>query len=148
MAWIDEVLSGIPANAVLRERLLLASEQRAALQSEVTALNSENEVLKLDNRNLRQEIQRRDDVIQKEKSHSNRLDEVKEKILVLLASQNAYESNVVQSLGVGAQVAAFHLQELESTYFIGRSLSMMGQELPWHLNQEGRRYLITHGLIT
>ena len=78
----------------------------------------------------------------------DRLDKIKEKILVLLAGRDAHEHNIAQELGVGIQVAVFHLEELQSTDFIGRSISMMGEECPWYLNQEGRRYLVTHGLIT
>ena len=74
-------------------------------------------------------------------------DEVKEKILSLLASQDNYENNIAQTLGISGQVAAFHLEELEGMEFIYRSLSMTGQVFPWQLIQEGRRYLVTHGLI-
>jgi len=72
---------------------------------------------------------------------------VKEKILVLLAAQDDYEHNIARALGIGAQVAAFHLEELAEMEFIYRSLSMIGETFPWRLIQNGRRYLVTHGLI-
>ena len=133
MGWIADLLKEIPS--------------AARYKSELEAMEKENAFLKSLVADLRQEIQRRDNEVQKEKSHSDHLEEVKEKILALLASQDAFENNVVQTLGISAQVAKFHLQDLSEMEFIYRSLSMTGQQFPWKLAQEGRRYLAKHGLL-
>ena len=74
MGWITDLLQEPPLSAVQRERLSLAEQKYALLETsnadlkaKYAVLESENSALKFDNVNLRQEIQRRDDVIQKRK---------------------------------------------------------------------------------
>ena len=139
--------------AILKERMALANDQYAVLEKKsedsarrVTELETENKTLRLELEKAKAEIENlKGDA---DNASGDRLDKIKEKILVLLAGRDAHEHNIAQELGVGIQVAVFHLEELQSTDFIGRSISMMGEECPWYLNQEGRRYLVTHGLIT
>jgi len=139
--------------AILKERIALANDQYTALEkkskeseSRVTELESENKTLHLELEKAKAEIESlKGDV---EKPDGDSLEKIKEDILVILADHDAYERDIVQSLGVGIQVATFHLEELEEKNFIGRSLSLIGEEFPWYLNQEGRRYLINHDLIT
>jgi predicted transcriptional regulator len=137
---------------ILKERIALANDKYAALEqklaeSELAAkkLGSENQRLNVELEKAIAEIQNLKRLA--EKPHGDRLDEVKEKILVLLASQDSFEDNIAQTLGIGSQVAKFHLQDLSEMEFIYRSLSMSGQRFPWQLDQEGRRYLAEHGLL-
>jgi hypothetical protein len=149
---LEKLINEHGSAAILKERIALANDKYAILENKleasalrVTELESENKTLRLNPGNAKAEIENlKGDT---EKARGARLDDVKEKILVLLAGQESYEQNIARTLGVGNQVAAFHLQELESAGFIGRSLSMTGEEFPWYLNQEGRRYLVTHDLI-
>ena len=135
MGWIADLLKEIPS--------------AARYKSELEAMEKENAVLKSQVSDLRQEIQRRDDIIQKEKSHGEALNEVKEKILTLLAVQDGIaDHDVAQSLNINGQLATFHLQELESNHFARRTLRVGARVTPWHITQEGRRYLVTHGLIS
>jgi len=149
---IEKLINEHGSATILKERIALANDQYAILEKKfeasalrVTELESENKALRhsLEKANVEIENFRK----ATEKARGARLDEVKEKILVLLAGREAYEQNIARELGVGNQVAAFHLEELENSGFIGRSLSMTGEEFPWYLLQEGRRYLVTHGLI-
>lgn len=137
---------------ILKERIALANDKYAALEQKlsaselrVTELEAENKTFRLNLEKATVEIQNLKNIT--EKSHGNPLEAIREKILILLAGQDTYESNIHQAVGVGAQMAAFHLQELASADFICRSYSMTGQEFPWSLTQDGRRYLVTHGLI-
>ena len=138
MGWIADLLQEIPSAARYKSEL-------EVMEKKVISLEAENV-------NLRQEIQRRDDVIQKEKSHSGHLEEIKEKVLVLLSKKKEVrEEEIIQHLAVSAQLAAFHLADLKTSNLIYNTtvLFMMGNSPPttYSLTQEGRRYLVTHGLI-
>ena len=156
MGWITDLLQELPLSAVQRERLALAEQKYSLLEtsntdlkSKYAILESETEALKLENVKLQQEIQRRDDVIQKEKSHGSRLEEVREKIIVFLVSNDgATDQQIAQHIEIGEQVASFHLQELEAARFARRTLRVGQRTTPWHVTQESRRYLVTHGLIS
>lgn len=156
MGWITDLLQELPLSAVQRERLSLAEQKYALLETshadlkaKYAVLESEKSALNLDNVNLRQEIQRRDDIIQKEKFHGEALDEVKEKILALLAVQDGIaDQDVAHSLNINGQLATFHLQELEANHLARRTLQVGARFTPWHITQEGRRYLVTHSLIS
>jgi hypothetical protein len=149
---LEKIINEHGSAVILKERIALANDQYAILEKKfeasalrVAELESENKALRLNLEKEKAEVENLKGIT--EKSRNARLDAVKEKILVLLAGQETYERNIAQTLGVGNQVAAFHLQELEGAAFIGRSLSMTGEEFPWYLEQEGRRYLVSHGLI-
>ncbi len=156
MGWIDEMLVGVPVNAVLRERLTLEAEKRGAtleeniaLKSENAALRSENEVLKSQVVNLRQEIQRRDDVIQKKETHGQHLEEAIEKLLVALSAGGELQADqLAQALGIGEQLATFHLNEMEKVRLVSAAMFYTGRPSLWRIAQEGRSYLVAHGLLT
>lgn len=150
MAWVDEMLSGIPVNAVLRERLLLESEKRVMVatqaEAKISALQTENEVLRHENSQLKEKLRGLEGDVSK--NHGSRLEEFKEKILALVAAQDGIPDHAVaQSLNIGGQLATFHLQELESAHLARRTLTMGQRITPWHITQEGRRYLVSHGLL-
>lgn len=152
LSEIERLINEHGSASILKERLALASDQYGALEKKLSEANLRNEQLQSENASFRLDFEKAQEKIRnlEEKlieHHGARLDEVKEKILVLLAAQDDYEQNIARTLGIGAQVAAFHLEELSEKEFIYRSLSMMGETYPWQLIQNGRRYLITHGLI-
>ena len=137
---------------ILKERIALANDKYAALEQKLADSELRAKNLESDNQALRSDLQEAKVEIQNlkklsEKSHSDRLDETKEKILALLATQDSFENNIVQALGFSAQVAKFHLQDLSKMQFINKRLFMTGQQCPWQLAQEGRRYLAEHGLL-
>ena len=82
MGWIADLLKEIPSAARYKSELEAMEKENASLKSEVTK--------------LRQELQRRDDIVEKEKSHSDRLEEVKEKILVALTQHEELILNGVR----------------------------------------------------
>jgi len=139
---------------ILKERIALANDKYSALEKELSAskareseLTAENQSLKLDNEKLKQEIQRRDDVIQNEKSHGDLLEQQKVNILLHLSKSNETEpEQIARALNIGKQVAIFHLEELSEKnmafvdYIMGSSY--------WSIDQEGRRYLVKNNLIT
>nr|MDP2192033.1 hypothetical protein [Rhodoferax sp.] len=158
MGWIDEMLVGVPVNAVLRERLTLEAEKRGAtiaenvaLKSENISLRSENEVLKSQAVNLRQEIQRRDDVIEQEKTHGHTLEKLREKILVLVAQhERLHDAQIAEEIGVSKQLATLHLQELKTANFVSSHFALDEDSRrvdAWFIEQPGRKYLLNHGLL-
>ena len=133
MGWIADLLKEIPSAARYKSEL-------EAMEKKVITLESENV-------NLRQEIQRRDNVIRKEISHSNRLEEIREKILKLLSEHDEANSNQIsQALSANEQVVNFHLTELEELNLISPSY-IMNSPVIWSIAHEGRKYLISHGLL-
>jgi predicted HTH transcriptional regulator len=140
MGWIIDLLKDVPLSAVIREKLLSAEQKIALLESENANLQSQVH-------ELRQEIQRRDDIIQKEKSHDALLEEIKDKILLFLHKHGDVSlDHLAQSLNIKNDVATMHLKELFSkdmttTVAVGRSVK-------WHLQPKGTRYLVDHKLIS
>ena len=133
MGWIADLLQEIPSAARYKSEL-------EAMEKKVISLESENV-------NFRQEIQRRDDIIQKEKFHSNRLEEIKEKILKILSEQNEANCHQIShTLSANEQVVTFHLTELENINLVNPSY-IMNSPVIWSIAHEGRKYLISHGLL-
>lgn len=134
MGWIADLLKEIPSAARYKAEL-------ESMEKKVIALESEN-------KNLREEIQRRDDVIQRENSPGQRLEEIREKMLALIAKQEGItETAIAAALNITAQLARFHLQELSNAGFAGATLNMGGGPSRWGLMQAGRRYLASYGLL-
>lgn len=134
MGLIADLLKEIPSAARYKAEL-------ESMEKKVVALESENKA-------LREEIQRRDDVIQKERSHGQRLEEIREQMLALIAKQEGItETAIAAELNINSQLARFHLQELSKAGFAGATLNMDGGPGRWGLMQEGRGYLASHGLL-
>lgn len=149
---IERLINEHGSAVILKERIALANDKYAALEQKLADSELRAKNLESDNQALRSDLQEAKVEIQNlkklsEKSHSDHLDEVKEKILALLASQDTYENNIAQTVGISAQVAKFHLHDLSEMEFIYKSLSMTGQQFPWQIAQEGRRYLAKHALL-
>ena len=133
MGWIADLLKEIPS--------------AARYKSELEAMEKENASLKSLVADLRQEIQRRDDIVQKEKSHSSRLEEIKEKILVALTQHKELEAGQISHLlNIGSQLATFHLEELKSLDMVNDYYAV-DSPVFWGIVQGDRAYLVRHGLL-
>jgi len=142
---------------ILKERIALANDKYSALEQKLSEceaakvkLASENEALRLDLEKATVEIQNLRKLT--EQVHGSRLEEVKEKLLVLLSQrEETTEQAILQALSLSGQLAKFHLSDLKTAKFIRITtvISMMGGSPPttYALTQEGRRYLVTHGLL-
>lgn len=166
MGIILDILKEIPLSAVLRERLTNQETKMAVVEEENLVLKTKNLILKNKNSDLkslivdlRQEIQRRDDVIQKEKSQDNLLDKVSINVLKLLFRQdNLTSEQIAQSLNVNLQMANFHLKELKAKGMLKQqtiyhdpppSKNWFKRQgiLVWVLMQKGRKYLINNKIV-
>lgn len=144
MGIITDILKDIPLSAVLRERLADQETKMAALEAENTTFKKANSDLKSLVVNLRQEIQRRDDIIQKEKSHDNLLSDIEVKILLYLASNNNKPSKqIAAAIDITDTVVNYHLVEMN-----GKSLVASYAPDIWCLEHKGRKYLIENKLIS
>ena len=133
MGWIADLLKEIPSAARYKSEL-------EAMEKKVISLESENV-------NLRQEIQWRDDVIQKEKSHSDALSQDEEKILVCInRSENITPSQISRTVSIGKPVVEMHLEDLLDSKYISASYTA-NQETEYSLQQPGRKYLHAHSLL-
>lgn len=127
--------------------LLKEIPSAARYKSELEAMEKENASLKSEVAKLRQEIQRRDDILEKEKSQSDRLEEIKEKILVLLTQNEELEAKQIsRMLSIGSQLATFHLEELKGAEMVNDYYAV-GSPVYWGIIQGGRAYLVRHGLL-
>ena len=133
MGWIADLLKEIPS--------------AARYKSELEAMEKENATLKSEVAKLRQEIQRRDEIVEKEKSHNDRLEEVKEKILVALTKHDELDANQISRLlNIGSQLATFHLKELKNSDMVN-DYHALGSPVSWGIVQGGRTYLVRHDLL-
>jgi hypothetical protein len=149
---------------ILKERIALANDKYAALELKLSESTSRAKISKLkaenlesENQGLRVELEKAKVEIQNlkkltEESNGQRLEEIKEKILSLLAQNvETTEQTIVQSLGIREQLAKFHLNDLKSSKLISimALMATIGRAPPptWSLTQEGRKYLVTHGLL-
>ena len=147
MGWTADLLKEIPSAARYKSEL-------EAMEKSLSECQLANKKLELDNINLRQEIQRRDDVIQNEKSHGERLDEVREKILLAVAkSDDATNQQISQISGASELIATYHLGELRKTKMVsvqhtmGSDWAGTSGSSNWSVSQTGLAYLVNHGLI-
>lgn len=128
MGWIADLLKEIPS--------------AARYKSELEAMEKENT-------RLRKEIEERDNIIQKEKSHNNLLDENKIKLLIFLSTQQdrLTAEEIAQSLNLNLQVIKFSLEEPEKQKMVYADLYSDGSPPEWLIIHDGRKYLIKNKLI-
>ncbi|MEQ1557778.1 MAG: hypothetical protein ABL933_02405 [Methyloglobulus sp.] len=143
--WIKE----IPLSAVYKERLVDSEKQITALEKENTALKQENselksrlEKLEKDRRALEKKV-----VNKSTESHGIHLDEAKEKILTLLSQHSDLtEEQISGHLSMSIQLAKFHLEELKKKSMVS-DFYAMESPVYWSIDQAGRSYLFSHGLL-
>ena len=152
---IEKIINEHGSAVILKERIALAEDKYAALgqklalsETRVAVLEGEKKALQFEIVNFRQEIQRRDDVIQKEKSHGNSLQKIEEKLLSLLCENECVPtSQIARSLDKHLQLITLHLTNLAKTRFVVASYNAV-EETEWAIDHEGRAYLVQNGLLT
>ena len=86
--------------------------------------------------------------MQNEESHNEYLDNIKEKILILLVQHEGLETGQISTLlGTGVQLTLFHLEDLKKSNMV---VDYPSVESPtsWGIIKEGRAYLVHHGLLS
>lgn len=141
---VSQILQGVPVNAVLRERLTLAMEQKVAAEAEAAALRGENEALARENEKLKAEV-----VSLKTQNTNNgeALPDEQEALLVLLSSRpDSTTETLAALLKIGVALAEFHIDELKRNRMVDGHYNAY-EPTTWYLKQEGRRYLVQKGKL-
>ena len=158
---IERLINEHGSAAILKERLALATDEYTALERKlsesesraeaaevrVKEVESENQRLELDNFKLKDRI--RDLEGQLTERTGQRLEEVREKLLQLLAAQTdrITSSQAARALQIGEQLAKYHLTEMEKESLVSAAYFYSGRPTDYAIAQGGRAYLVSHGLL-
>jgi len=137
---------------ILKERIALANDKYSALEHKLSEcasakmeLESENEALRLNLEKAKIEIQNLKKL--SEQSHGQRLEEIREKLLLLLSAQTDITSQQIgRSASINPQLATFHLTDMQDKGLVNASYSF-GGDTEWSIAQDGLGYLVRHGLL-
>ncbi len=151
---IERLINEHGSAAILKERLALAVDQYAALEkrlaeSELRAnhLESEKEGLELANLKLKEHIRNLEE--QLTDRHGHRLEEVREKLLLALASGHKQQADqLAHVLAISEPLATFHLEEMKTSRLVSAAMFYNGRPTLWSIAHEGRAYLVSHGLLS
>jgi len=147
---IDDILKGLPANPVLREKITQLEAEKAATDQENAfikddnrALQKENTALKAENAKLKQKIE--------ELTHPDDLNEIELKLLQCIAALE-YDHNVLSIIHhqscpeLSAERVRYHLKRLEDLKLLhGGIADYMGTH--YRLTQNGRKLLLDKDLL-
>lgn len=137
---------------ILKERIALANDKYAALEQKLAASSLRVSELETENQSLRADLEKAKIEIQNlkalsEKAHGNRLEELREKLLQLLAEHPDITSQQIgRSAGINPQLATFHLTDMEGKGLVHASY-FAGGDTEWSIAQDGLGYLVRHGLL-
>lgn len=85
--------------------------------------------------------------MQTEESFENYLDNIKERILILLSQHEELEpAQISRLLGTGIEFSLFHLESLKKHHMVMDCNSQNGLTC-WRINQVGLDYLANNGLL-
>lgn len=133
MGWIADLLKEIPS--------------AARYKAELEEIEKENIALKKENEDLKSQIKRRDEALEKETSRADKIDPVAEEILkYLMQHDQAPPSQIAGHLQKSKPLTEMHLHSLTETQKVGVFYGL-GGETSYYLDQEGRLYLHSHGLL-
>lgn len=83
--------------------------------------------------------------------HIERLEELREKILVIVSqNERIHDAQIAELAGVEKQLATLHLHELRSAKFVCSKFGLdedSYQVSVWFIEQPGRKYLSEYGLL-
>lgn len=151
---IEKLITEHGSAAILKERLLLIADKYAALEKTLVVCEakakeiiSEKQAFQLENLKLKEKVRGLEE--QLTERHGARLEQVKERILQLLANSppRITAQQVAAALNIDAQISMYHLTEMEKNRLINDSHRMGGSTPGWSIAQDGRGYLIRHGLL-
>ena len=121
--------------ALLRDKFSLLEKENAELRQKVSDLEKENTYLRMINKTPKREI-----------SHETLPDEQIALLKALFQNDEASLDKIAQIAQLSAQIALFHLTELQINNMVCSNITPLGDPL-WFLSREGRRYLIENDLV-
>lgn len=138
--------------AILKERIALANDKYAALEQKLSASELRAKELESENQGLRHDLEEAQVQIQNlksitEQSHGPRLEEIREKLLLLLTEHSDITaSQIAGAAAIHSQLIKFHLTDMEAKGFVHGSY-FVGGDTEWSISQDGLGYLVRHGLL-
>lgn len=151
---IERLINEHGSATILRERIALANDKYAELERRADRLETENQALQKQLDSARSEVQRLTDEVARLSSAAQpqpgagALEPAREKILLVLAEADGLShADIARRVSIGTQAASFHLKELQTAEMVRCTLRVGQRFTPWHLSHEGRRYLISRGLL-
>lgn len=88
-------------------------------------------------------------MIQEDEFYDVCLDNIKEKMLVLLSQHEKLEPVQLSGLlGIGVQFSLFHLKGLQKSNMVMDDCNSDESTTCWGITQDGRAYLAHHGMIS
>jgi hypothetical protein len=134
MGWIADLLKEVPSAARYKAELEELAAEHASLKQENATLKNALEKANAELATLRL-------------GGDGNLGPEKEKILRLLSERDRLPPQVIASAcGMGVELTNFHLEELFESEHVTNVL-VMGEGAYYSLDQKGRRYLVTRGLL-
>ncbi|MGH9944032.1 MAG: ArsR family transcriptional regulator [Pyrinomonadaceae bacterium] len=148
MSIFDDILKGLPANPLLREKLSAAEAKQAELETEVALLKDQLRDSETDKQQLRKENEELKNRIE-EFTHIPDLDEIKVAILVFLAQHNGslYVQELVSISQMSLTTLEYHLHELIKQDYVETLRPRLTRPTVCRLRQKGREYVIENGLV-
>ena len=134
MGWIVDLLKEVPS--------------AARYKAELEELVAKHEALKLENASLKSALEKANAELAALRPGVDRdLGPEKERILRLLSERKRLSPQAIASAcGIGVELANFHLEELFDSDHLANVL-VVGEGAYYFLDQKGRRYLVTRGLL-
>ena len=115
---LEKIINEHGSAVILKERIALANDKYAALEKKLSdselktkQLETEKQGIELENFKLKEKVRNLEQQINE--NQGQRLDGIREKILTALSSvQETTSERIAVMLGIGEQLATFHLEEL------------------------------------
>ena len=141
MGLFDDILKGLPANAVLREQITQLNAQKAAAETE-------NAILKDDLRQAKAEIAELNKQVEKF-THTENVDEMELEFLKAISAHDELDDEEIAALlKLNLQRVRYHLQRLQDIGHVTQSaVTRIGQPFPYCLTHKGRGFLIDKELL-
>jgi predicted nucleic acid-binding Zn-ribbon protein len=137
---------GIPLAVKQREQMLALDAEFESLDSQVRTLQAEKLHLKAEVNPLKKYVEGLKKQVEQQKSPSHELNEVRVKMLLVIAEHPYVLTEQIASVvDMGREAAKFHLEEMRQSDLIDNHFGDDGET--WTLEHEGRRYLNKHGLL-
>jgi len=139
--------------ALFRDQLAQADKRIVELESEITSLkgklnNSQTTINQLTKENT--ELKKKNQISEKPSQSVPSLDDSKIKIISLLSKisdeKEIVTGYIASQCNLSLQATKFYLEELENDEMVSSSRYVDGTST-WSIDQEGRRYLHSRGLL-
>lgn len=153
---LEKLINEHGSAVILKERIALANDKFAALEQKLAAselraenLESENHGLRLDN----EECQKQRRALEEKLSQrtSERLEKTEESVLVIVSNHDGLSDQKISAIAaLEKKRCTFYLHELKAKKFAETSPCLDEDNYmvdSWRITQEGRRYLVSHGLL-